>query len=160
MSAMANILLKDDAATPVETTFSPVTDTPQPLWRGQTAGVPFDGQPTIQVMANERQKSGDYRRVLKVNVPVLETLGTAGTSAGYQAAPKVAYNETFIVTQYSSSRSTTADRANALKMLAGLLAGASATTGTGTLDGASAGDAWKGSTAMAPRLFIFGDSAF
>ncbi len=160
MTAMANILLKDDAATPVETTFSPVTDTPRPLWRGQTAGIPFDGQPTIEVMANERQKNGDYRRVLKISVPVMETLGTAGTSAGYQAAPKVAYTETFVVTQYSSGRSVTADRANALKMIAGLLAGASSTSGTGTLDGASAGDAWKSSTAPIPRLFIFGDNQF
>lgn len=160
MSSMANILLKDDAATPVETTFSPVTDTPHPLWRGQTAGIPFDGQPTVEVMANERQKSGAYRRVLKVNVPVMETLGTDGTSAGYQAAPKVAYNETFIVTQYSSGRSTTADRANALKMIVGILAGAGASSGAGTLDGASAGDAFKGSTAMGPRLFIFGDNAY
>jgi hypothetical protein len=160
MSSMANILLKDDAATPVETTFSPVTDTPHPLWRGQTSGIPFDGQPTVVVMANDRQKNGDYRRVLKINVPVMETLGTAGSSAGYQAAPKVAYNETFVVTQYSSGRSTTADRANSLKMIAGILAGASASSGTGTLDGASAGDAWKSSTALGPRLFIFGDSQY
>jgi hypothetical protein len=160
MGSMTNLLVKDDAATPAETTLVPVTDTPAPLWRGNTAGVPFEGQPRLTVMANERTRDGTYRRVLKLEVPVMETLGASGTSAGYVAPPKVAYVETFIVTQYSNSRSTAADRANVLKMIAGVLAGASSTTGTGTLDNASAGDAWKNSTAFGPRLFIYGESAY
>jgi hypothetical protein len=40
--------------------------------------------------------------------------------------------------------------------MAGLLAGGSSTTATGTLDGASAGDAWKNSTAPGPQLFVDG----
>lgn len=160
MGSMTNILVKDDASTPAETTLAPVTDTPAPLWRGNIAGVPFEGQPTLTVMANERQKNGTYRRVLKLEVPVMETLGASGTSAGYVAPPRVAYREAFLVTQYSDSRSTAADRANALKMMIGIVQGASSTTSTGTLDQASAGDAWKNSTAFAPRLFIHGEAAY
>lgn len=160
MSAMTNILVKDDAATPVEHTFVPVTDTPAPIWRDSVANLSFEGQATVTVVANERQKNGTYRRVLKVEIPVMETLGASGTSAGYVASQKVAYRETLLVTQYSDGRSTAADRANGLKMLAGLIQGASSVTATGTLDQASAGDAWKNSTAPGPRLFIYGETPF
>lgn len=156
MSAMTNLLVKDDATTPVEFTFVPVTDTPAPLWRANAAGVSFDGQARVTIVAVERLKSGDYRRVVKLEVPVMETLGASGTSAGYVAPQKVAYVETFVVTQYSSARSTVADRANSLKMLVGLLQGASSTTATGTLDQASSGDAWKSSSAPLTSLLING----
>lgn len=160
MGAMTNLLVKDDAGTPAEITLQPVTDTPAPLWRGSVAGVSLEGQARLTVMANERLKDGSYRRVLKLEVPVMETLGASGSSAGYVAPPKVAYVETFVITQYSSSRSVTDDRANALKMAVGVLQGASSTTATGTLDQASAGDAWKNSTAPGPRLFIHGESMY
>lgn len=87
----------------------------------------------------------------------METLGTAGTSAGYQAAPKVAYVETQIHTCFSHARSTQADRANSLKMSVGILQGASSTTAAGSLSQASAGDLWKGATANpAPNFLING----
>jgi hypothetical protein len=158
MASMTNLLLKDDTATPVEFTLAPINDAP-PLWRAGVAGVPFEGQIRCTVMANEKTKDGSYRRVLKLEVPILETLGASGTSAGYVAPQKVAYVETFILTQYSSSRSAIADRANSLKLMIGVIAGGSATTATATLDGASAGDAWKNSTAFGPRFFIHGESA-
>lgn len=157
MGAMTNILVKDDASTRVEQTLQPVNDNP-PLWRGAASGVPFEGQVRLTVMANERLKDGSYRRVLKLEVPVMETLGASGTSAGYVAPPKVAYVETFVVTQYSNSRSVTADRANSLSMIVGILQGASATTATGTLDQASAGDAFKSNTTFGPRFFIYGEN--
>lgn len=157
MASMGNILVKDDASTRVEQTLQPVNDNP-PLWRGATSGVPFEGQVRLTVMTNERLKDGSYRRVVKLEVPVMETLGASGTSAGYVAPPRVAYTETFIVTQYSNSRSVTADRANSLSMLVGCLQGASATTATGTLNQASAGDAFKNHTAFGPRFFIYGEN--
>lgn len=157
MAAMANLLVKDDANTRVEQTLQPVNDNP-PLWRGATSGVPFEGQVRATVMANERLKDGSYRRVFKLEVPVMETLGASGTSAGYVAPQKVAYVETLVLTQYSSSRSVIADRANALSMMVGILQGASATTATGTLDQASSGDAFKNSTAVGPRFFIYGEN--
>ncbi len=155
MSAMANLLVKDDASTPVEITFIPVTDTPNPFWRAAIAGVPFDGQPRFTVVL-ERVKSGAYKYTLKLEVPVMETLGASGTSAGYVAPPKVAYVNTIIITMFADARSTIADRANLLKLGVGLVQGAGAVTGGGTLSNTAAGDAWKNSTAPMPLVFTQG----
>jgi hypothetical protein len=155
MAAMTNLLLKDDATSPVEYTFIPISDTPNPVWRTAISGVPFEGQMRLQ-SSQETVKSGDCKFTEKLEVPVMETQGASGTSAGYVAPPKVAYVNTIIVTMFANARSTRQDRANTLKLMAGLLAGGSSTTATGTLDGASAGDAWKNSTAPGPQLFVDG----
>jgi len=145
MGAMTNLLVKDDTTTtPVEFTLIPVTDTPSPYWRAAVANVPVDGQPKL-TLSQERVKSGDYKVTAKLEVPVLETLGASGTSAGYVAPPAVAYVTTCIFTMFASARSTVADRANALRMAVGILQGASSTTATGTLANNAAGDAWKNS---------------
>jgi hypothetical protein len=152
MSAMTNILVKDDAATPVELTFLPVTDTPIPYWRTSIASVPLDGQ--MRLWASEEVvKSGAVKVTAKLEVPVMETLGASGTSAGYVAPPKVAYVDTFIFTMFADGRSTTADRANGLKLIMGLIQGASSTTATGVLANTASGDAWKNSTLVFPLLF-------
>ncbi len=159
MGAMANVLLKDDATTPTEFTFVPVTNN-RPKWMTQVSGVPVDGQHTVEQLANERLASGAYRRVLKVVLRVMETLGTAGTSAGYQAAPKVAYEIPVTISMTVPSRAVIADCANAIKFAIGAVAGASSTTGTGTLDGASAGDAWKSGTGPQTRFMVYGEDAY
>ena len=100
-----------------------------------------------------KQKNGSYKITAKLEVPVMETLGASGTSAGYVAPPKVAYINPIIVTMFADKRSTIADRANLFKLMLGLLAGASSTTATGTLNGASLADAVKNSTAAFPQLF-------
>nr|QDH87203.1 MAG: hypothetical protein H2Rhizo331451_000003 [Leviviridae sp.] len=155
MGAMTNMLVKDDATTPIELTFEPVTDTPIPFYRANLAGVPFEGQPRIY-LSEEKLNSGAYKRTMKVEIPVMETLGTSGTSAGYQAAPAVAYVDTIIITMFAHQRSTIADRANLLKVGIGLAQGASSTTATGTLTNASAGDAWKNSVLAIPLFFSKG----
>lgn len=155
MGAMNNLLVKDDASTPVEITFIPVTDTPNPFWRASIAGVPFNGQPRITV-TEDQVKSGARKYTVKLEVPVMETLGASGTSAGYVAPPKVAYTNTAIFTVFRDPRSTTEDMANLLKLGCGLLQGASSTTATGTLANTAAGDAWKNSTAPLPLVFTQG----
>lgn len=155
MGAMTNLLVKDDANPLVEFTFIPVTDTPIPLWRTAIAGVPFDGQMRLSC-SSEVVKSGDRKYTFKLEVPVMETLGASGTSAGYVAPPKVAYTNTFIWTQFASSRSTRQDRANLYKLAMGLIAGATSVTVTGTLNGASAADAVKNSVAPVPQTFVDG----
>lgn len=155
MGTMTSILVKDDAATPVEHTLVPVTDTPSPLWRGITAGVPFEGQPRM-IFTQEQVKSGAWKLTAKLEVPVMETLGASGTSAGYVAPPKVAYVNTFIGTLFMDPRSTVEDRANLVKMAIGVFQGASSTTATGTLDQASAGDAFKNSNAPAQLFYNYG----
>jgi len=155
MAAMGNLLVKDDAASPVESTLLPITDSPNPQWRGGAAGVPFEGQIRFS-LKEEKLASGDYKRTAKLEVPVMETLGASGTSAGYVAPPKVAYTEVHIYTHFSSRRSTIADRANSLKMMLGALQGASATTATGVLNQASAGSAFTSSVLPVPLFYTQG----
>jgi hypothetical protein len=142
MPAMTNLLIKDDAATPKEWTLVPISDTPVPFWRGNDANVPLDGQPRLTAYT-QRLKNGSYKVTAKLEVPTMETLGASGTSSGYVAPPKVAYVTTFITTMFADKRSTSADRANALKMHVGFIQGASATTANGTFNQTAAGDAWK-----------------
>jgi len=152
MGAQTNILVKDDAATPKEWTLVPISDTPFPTWRGNDAGIPLEGQPRLSMSA-EKLKTGDYKITAKVEVPVMEQLGTAGASTGYVAPAEVAYVQTVIITMFASRRSTIADRANALKMAVGVVQGASATTATGVLANTAAGGAFAASVLPAPLLF-------
>jgi len=152
MATMTNLLVKDDANPLVELTFVPITDSPEPFWRSNMAGVPFEGQLRL-TQSVVKQKNGSYKVTAKLEVPVMETLGASGTSFGYVAPPKVAYVNTYIVTMFADKRSTVADRSNGMKLTLGLLAGASSVTATGTLNGASAADAVKNSTAAFPQLF-------
>lgn len=153
MPAMTNILVKDDAATPMEWTFIPISDSNgEPKWRADAANIALDGQPRITGSAVQ-VKSGDWKLSVKLEVPVMETLGTAGTSAGYVAPQKVAHVVTTIFTMFASKRATKADRANCLKMMVGLLQGASSTTATGVLANTAAGDAFKNSALPIPAMF-------
>lgn len=153
MAAMGNLLVKDDASSPVEYTFIPVSDADgSPYWRTSIAGVPFEGQMRFR-LTEESLKDGNWKRTAKLEVPVMETLGASGTAAGYVAPPKVAYVETFILSHFSNRRSTVADRANSLKLMLGILQGASATTATGVLNQASAGQAFTSSVLPVP-LFV------
>jgi hypothetical protein len=153
MGAMTNLLIKDDTiTTPVEFTFIPITDTPNPFWRASSSSAPLEGQPRL-TLSHEVLKSGDHKLTAKLEVPVMETLGASGTAAGYVAPPKVAYVNTAIFSMFVSARSTLADRANTLKLLAGAISGASSTTATGVLDQSSAGDAWKNSVLPVTQFF-------
>lgn len=152
MGAMTNLLVKDDG-TPTEFTLQPITDSPFPFWRAAVANVPVDGQPRL-TFSIEKVKSGDYKATLKLEVPVMETLGASGTSAGYVAPPQVAYVNTAILSCFCSARSTIADRANLLRMMVGVLQGASSTTNTGTLANNAAADAWKNSVLPIPQAVV------
>jgi hypothetical protein len=158
MAAMGNLLVKDDAASPVEYTFKPVTDKDgSPYYRTSIAGVPLEGQMRFR-LTEEQLKDGNWKRTAKLEVPVMETLGASGTSAGYVAPPKVAYVETMIFTHFSNRRSTVADRANSLKLAVGILQGASATTATGVLNQASAGQAFTSSILPVPLFYTSGET--
>lgn len=146
MGAMTNILVKDDTATPVEFTLKPVSDTPVPFWRTAVSGTPLEGQ--IRLYASEETlKDGSIKVSVKLEVPVMETLGASGTAAGYVAPPKVAYVNRSWHTFNFDKRSTQADRANTLRLAVGIMQGATSSTATGTLANNAAGDVWKASTA-------------
>ena len=153
MAVMTNLLIKDDAATQVETTLVPITDNPEPFWRAQTAGVPFEGQITLR-QSITKQKNGNYKVTLKLEVPVMETLGASGSSAGYVAPPKVAYVTPVIVTMFVDKRSTLADRANTYRMMMALLNGATATSGAGqSINNGAVGDVVKNNQSLTVQLF-------
>lgn len=152
MGQMTNILVKDDANPAVEQTLVPITDTPNPLWRANASGVPIEGQIRC-TFSEELMKNGSYRIQIKTEVPVMETLGASGSSSGYVAPQKVAYVNTAFMTMFANKRSTTADRANLLKLHLGICQGASGTTATGVLNNASAADAFKTSVLPGPQLF-------
>jgi hypothetical protein len=154
MGAMTNLLVKDDTVTTrTEFTLLPIADSPNAVWRANVADVPLDAQITAE-LSTTPLKSGDTKMTLKLEVPILETLGTAGTSAGYVAPQKVAYKMTSFCTMIVPKRSTSQNRSDALALMVGLLQGASSTTATGTLDQASAGQAFHDSTAPITEAFV------
>jgi hypothetical protein len=128
MADMSNILLQDDSDTTI--TFLPVSNANQNLvWRANLIGVPIDGQARLTATW-EKLKSGDYRLSAKLEVPVLETIGSAAAT-GYVAAAKTAYVMVGIFTMFAPARSTAADRANVYRMMTHLMMGASSTADTG-----------------------------
>jgi len=153
MAQMASFLVKDDAATPKEWTVVQITDTPNPFWRSIDSSIPIDGQVRINFVET-KLKSGGYKLSVKLEVPVMETLGASGTSGGYVAPPKVAYVTTVITTMFCDRRSTSQDRANAIRMMTGLLQGAGPTTGTGTLQNTGLGQTFLNNAQAACQFFV------
>jgi len=156
MSTITNILVKDDSNPLTEHTFYPVKGD-RPLWRTQIAGVPIDGQLTFELLVNEQLPDGNWRRVTKLVVPEMETLGTAGTSAGYVAPQKVAFKTPYTLSTIQHQRATAASMANSLKLMLGLHQGASSVTATGTIDQTVAADTVKNSAAIVTRFMVYGE---
>lgn len=113
MSAIANIVAYDGAATPVAHTLVPVSVSREKskvtaIWREALAGVPVYAQ-VRTTMTLELLKSGVYRLTSRVEVPVQEVV-TGSNSAGYSAAPKVAYINTTETVGLYHERSDVAGR--------------------------------------------------
>ncbi len=114
MSAQANIVAFDGAATPVTHTFVPanaiaaVDGELLASWTEALSTVPSYAQ--IQVRTSKKKmKSGVYRVATTVEVPVMEAV-SGQNAAGYTAAPKVAYVNTFQLVGFFHERSTIAER--------------------------------------------------
>lgn len=94
MSAQANIVAFDGAATPVSHTLVPINSSVLPdgtresTWRESLTTVPEEAQVRI-VMRSKRLSSGINQVSCDVSVPVMEAIAGAN-AAGYTAAPKVA----------------------------------------------------------------------
>lgn len=113
MSAIANITVFDGAATPVSHTLVAVSvtrtaDEVVANWRENIASLPVYAQVSA-TMRLKRLKSGVYRVDQKVEVPVMESV-SGQNSAGYTAAPKVAYVNTVTVSGYYHERSDATGR--------------------------------------------------
>lgn len=154
MAAYANIVLRDDAATPADHILKPVPATGSNTfgYREALANVPVDGQ--IRLTGSwARLKNGDYKVTAKLEVPVLETIGAAN-SAGYVAPAKVAYTCVGIFTMFAPARSSIADRANLIRMCSHVLSGATPTAGQGLPPTSATGDYYKTGTAASHEAFI------
>lgn len=130
MSAISDITVFDGAATPVLHILKAISvtrdkDEVVAEWRENLASVPMYAQ-VRATMKLSRLKSGVYKSEQRVVVPVMESV-SGQNSAGYTAAPKVAYENTVIVTGFFHERSDTAGRRLA-RQLAVNLAGGITTT--------------------------------
>jgi len=114
MSAIADIVAFDGAATPVSHTFkagSVIRQTDGTIlanWKEANVSVPDAAQGKV-FMSLQRQKSGIYRVQCRVEIPVMEAI-TNQNSSGYTAPPKVAYVDTVVSTGYFSERDTVTGR--------------------------------------------------
>jgi len=131
MSAQANIVAFDGAATPVSHTLVPqnaVTSkdgTLQAEWLEAISTLPAYAQVGCRV-ERKKMKSGVYRVAISVTVPVMESIA-GQNAAGYTAAPKVAYINTIQVIGYFHERSTIAER-RLVRQLASNILGSIATS--------------------------------
>ncbi len=100
MSNIANIAVYDGAATPVLHTLVPVDVSRDPktgaieaVWREQVASLPTYAQVTARARLTKNKRSGIWNVDFRIEVPVMESV-SGNNSAGYTAAPKVAYVDT------------------------------------------------------------------
>lgn len=113
MASIANLVAFDGAATPVSHTLIPVSVSREKnkvtaLWREALPGVPIDAQVRVQLTLDQLP-SGVYRTELRTVVPVQEVV-TGSNSAGYSAAPKVAYENQMVTIGFFAARSDIAGR--------------------------------------------------
>lgn len=123
MSAQSNITVYDGQNTPVSHTFIPVgvyrddkTGEDVAVWREDAASIPEYALSRITFRSRKNVKTGMWRQVVQVEVPVMESI-SGQNAAGYTAAPKVAYvvTDTYVVNAHE--RSTYTER----KLVRGLL---------------------------------------
>lgn len=115
MSAQANIIAFDGAATPVSHTLVPVASAANAksgeltaVWREGLTTIPVYAQITVEQL-ERKLPNGIYRVATTVKVPVMESIA-GQNSAGYTAAPKVAYVNTVSIVGYFHERATIAER--------------------------------------------------
>lgn len=114
MSAQANIVAFDGAATPVTHTFVPLgSKVDEKLghlayWREAVAALPIIANMRLTTYF-KKLKNGMERVEVRVEVPVMETVMNQN-AAGYTAAPKVAYINQFSLVGYFHERASIAER--------------------------------------------------
>ncbi|DAD52278.1 coat protein [ssRNA phage SRR6960799_17] len=116
MSNIANIVVFDGAATPVTHTLVPVEVVKDPktgaitaMWREQVASLPTYAQVVAIARLSKTNKSGVWNTDFRVEVPVMESV-SGQNSAGYTAAPKVAYRDTTGIYGHYHERGSIAGR--------------------------------------------------
>ena len=119
MAQIANIVVKDGAATPLDHTFIPIATAPKAMYREGISNLPLVGQG--QVMIGSAVPGAVLQRVkMTLALPALETV-TGQNADGYTAAPRVAYTNTVQVEFILPSRGTAQQRKDLRVMLSNLL---------------------------------------
>lgn len=116
MANIANIVVFDGAATPVSHTLVPVDVSKDPstgaivaVWREQVASLPTYAQVTATARLSKSKRSGVWNVDFRIEVPVMESI-SGQNSAGYTAAPKVAYVDTTGIYGHYHERGSIAGR--------------------------------------------------
>jgi hypothetical protein len=135
MSQIANITVFDGAATPVTHTLVAIEVTKEKgkvvaLWRESNASLPIYAQIRATISL-ERLKSGVYKSEARVVVPVMESV-SGQNAAGYTAAPKVAYENTYVTTGFFHERSDITGRRLARQIMVNLLGNVSTSVAAAT----------------------------
>ncbi|DAD51097.1 coat protein [ssRNA phage SRR7976300_4] len=135
MANIANIVVFDGAAVPVSHTLVPVdvSRTKNKItanWREQIASLPVYAQIRASAVS-ETLPSGIVKSEVKVVVPVMEAIN-AQNAAGYTAAPKVAYEDTYVFTAFAHPRSNITGRRLARQLLVNLLGNVSTSVAAAT----------------------------
>lgn len=121
MANIANIVIADGAATPVNHTFHPIQASPDALFREGISSLAMVGQGRIGLRSVSPASASLQRVSMTLELPALETV-TAQNADGYTAAPKVAYTNTVKVEFLLPARGTTQQRKDLRVMLRNLLA--------------------------------------
>lgn len=124
MAAMAPITVFDGAATPVSHTLAPIYSKEvdgkwiENLWREELASLPEIAQ--VRLLCRQKKlPSGLWHNVARVEVPSMESIA-GNNAAGYTAAPKVAFTDSFSIVGFSPERGTITGRRLAMQILVNL----------------------------------------
>lgn len=121
MAAMANIVLADAAATPVNHTFVPTSSKNGVfVWERKNVDAAIGNERITMSLTAPRNGGLNYKAVIKQWLPVLEVTSPS-TGTGYQPAPKVAYNCVSEASFSIPQRSALQNRKDITKMFALLL---------------------------------------
>ncbi|DAD50852.1 TPA_asm: coat protein [ssRNA phage SRR5466727_1] len=162
MPAMSKILVRSDVDGTTDVTFHPIKDFPFPSWRTNDAGKALLGQSRLDVQWEAPAKpAGKYRVNIKLATPIMEVI-PAGTvnSAGVQAAPTVADEESVSCTFFFSSRGTADTRAEMVRAFQHILAGANDVTGTGLIPKNAVAHAFRDATSTLPVPYALANLLF
>jgi hypothetical protein len=141
MSDIANITVYDGASTPVSHTL--VGESVERLpdgtvvakWKESLAGIPDYAQVRC-TMTKRKLPSGVFRVTARTMVPVMESV-SGQNSAGYTAAPKVAYVDTVESVGYYHERGTIAGRRLARQINVNIMGNVSTSVAAATAGPAS-----------------------
>lgn len=135
MSQLGNVAVYDGASTPVLHTLSGVSvirekDSTVAHWREINGALPLEAVIRMQ-MSLQLLKSKIWRSECRIVVPTMESV--SGVNAqGYTAAPKVAFEDTYVLTGFHSPRSTSNSRRLARMLIVNVANNVTSSVAAGT----------------------------